>query len=190
MWLLSFLPDYFFHFSTLLGFVGALACLFPIPYKTTVQVLSIAVISFSLYIEGGISNEEEWKLKVKEAEAKVAQKETQAAETTVKVVTKYVKTVETIKEKGDVIIKEIPMYITKVDDSKCAVPNGFVMLHDSASRNEVSDTARIADAGSSSVKISEVAGTVVENYTTYHEVSAQLKALQQWVKEQQAIYNK
>lgn len=190
MWLLSFLPEYFFHLLTLVGFIGALACLFPIPYKTIVQVLSVVVIAFSLYMEGGIANEAEWKLKVKEAEAKVAQKETQAAETTVKVVTKYVKTVETIKEKGDVIIKEIPMYITKVDDSMCAVPNGFVLLHDSASRNEVPDTARTPNAGASEVKISEVAGTVVENYTTYHQVSAQLKALQQWVKEQQAIFNK
>jgi hypothetical protein len=70
------------------------------------------------------------------------------------------------------------------------VPSGFVLLHDSASRNEVPDTSRNINAGASSVKISEVAGTVVENYTTYHEVSAQLKALQQWVKEQQIIYNK
>ena len=190
MWLLSFLPEYFFHLLTLLGFVGALACLFPIPYKTIVQVVSIAVIAFSLYMEGGIANEAEWKLKVKEAEAKAAQKETLAAETTVQVVTKYVKKIETIKEKGDVIIKEVPTYITKVDDSKCAVPNGFVMLHDSASRNEVPDTARVADEGASKVKISGVAGTVVENYTTYYQVSEQLKALQQWVKEQQSIYNK
>jgi len=72
MWLLSFLPEYFFHLLTLLGFVGALACLFPIPYKTIVQVISIAVIAFSLYMEGGIANEAEWKLKVKEAEAKAA----------------------------------------------------------------------------------------------------------------------
>jgi hypothetical protein len=190
MWLLSFLPEYFFHLLTLLGFVGALACLFPIPYKTIVQVLSIAVIAFSLYMEGGIANEEGWKLKVKEAEAKAAQKETLAAETTVQVVTKYVKKIETIKEKGDVIIKEIPTYITKVDDSKCAVPNGFVMLHDSASRNEVPDTSRVVDDGASKVKISGVTGTVVENYTTYYQVSEQLKALQQWVKEQQSIYNK
>ena len=117
MWLLSFLPEYVFHILTLLGFVGILVCLLPIPYRTIVEVLSVAIVSFSLYMEGGIANEAEWKLKVKEAEAKVAQKETQAVEATVKVVTKYVKTVETIKEKGDVIIKEIPMYITKVDDS-------------------------------------------------------------------------
>jgi hypothetical protein len=190
MWLLSFLPEYFFHLLTLLGFIGALACMFPIPYKTIVQVLSIAVIAFCLYIEGGIANEQEWKLKVKEAEAQAAKKETAAAETTVKVVTKYVKQIQVVKETGDVIIKEIPTYITKVDDSKCVVPNGFVLLHDSASRNEVPDTSRAPDEGASKVKISGVAETVIDNYTTYYQVSEQLKSLQQWVKEQQKIYNK
>jgi hypothetical protein len=190
MWLLGFLPVYFFHALTLVGFVGIFACLFPIPYKSIVQVLSIAVLSFSLYMEGGISNQAAWELKVKEAEAKVAKKETAAAETTVKVVTKYVNKIQVVKEAGDVIYKEIPIYITKNDDSKCAVPNGFVMLHDSASRNEVPSTTRTVDARTSEVKISDVAGTVVENYTTYHQVSEQLKALQSWVKEQQLIFNK
>ena len=190
MWLLNFLPAYFFHALTLVGFVGVLACLLPIPYKTIVQVISIAVVSFSLYMEGGLSNQAEWEAKVAEAQLEVAKKETAAAEVTVKVVTKYVKQIQVVRETGDAIIKEIPTYITKIDDSKCAVPNGFVVLHDSASRNEVPDTTRPIDAGTSEVKISEVAGTVIENYTTYHQVSEQLKALQSWVKEQQLIFNK
>ena len=190
MWLLSFLPAYFFHVLTLVGFAGVIACLLPIPYKSIVQVVSIAIVSFSLYMEGGLSNQAEWELKVKEAEAKVAQKEIVAAEVTIKVVTKYVKQIQTVKETGDVIIKEIPIYITKIDDSMCAVPNGFVLLHDSASRNEVPDTTRPVDARASEVKISGVAETVVANYTTYHQVSEQLKSLQSWVREQQLIFNK
>jgi hypothetical protein len=190
MWLLNFLPVYFFHILTIVGFIGVLACLFPIPHKTIVQVLSIAIVSFSLYMEGGISNQAEWELKVKEAEAKAAQKETAAAEVTVKVVTKYVKQIQVVKETGDVIIKEIPTYITKVDDAKCTVPNGFVLLHNSASRNEVPDTTRPVDAGASEVKISGVAETVVTNYNTYYQVSEQLKALQAWVREQQLNSNK
>ena len=72
----------------------------------------------------------------------------------------------------------------------CAVPNGFVLLHDSASRNEVPDTTRPADARTSEVKISGVAETVVTNYNTYYQVSEQLKALQAWVREQQLNSNK
>jgi hypothetical protein len=94
-----------------------------------------------------------------------------------------------VKEKSNVIVKEIPTYITKVDDAKCAVPNGFVLLHDSASRNEVPDAARVSNASASDVKISEVAGTVIENYTTYYQLAEQLKALQDWVTQQEAIYN-
>ena len=190
MWLLNILPVYFFHILTLVGFIGVLVCLFPIPYKTIVQVLSIAVVSFSLYMEGAISNQQEWEAKVAQVKLDMAVKETAAAETTVKVVTKYVNKIQVVKEAGDVIYKEIPIYITKNDDSKCVVPNGFVLLHDSASRNEIPNATRSVDAGASEVKISDVAGTVTENYTTYHQVSEQLKALQSWVKEQQLIFNK
>jgi len=190
MWLLSFLPAYFFHLLTLVGVVGVIACLFPIPYKTIIQVLSVAIVSFSLYMEGAISNQAEWEAKVAQVKLDMAVKEVKSAEVTTEIVTKYIDRIKIVKEKSNVIVKEIPTYITKVDDAKCAVPNGFVLLHDSASRNEVPDAARVSNASASDVKISEVAGTVIENYTTYYQLAEQLKALQDWIKQQQTIYNK
>ena len=118
----------------------------------------------------------------------MTQKETASAETTVKVVTKYVNKVQIVKEKGNDIIKQVPVYITKDAVTKCDVPTGFVMLHDSASRNEVPDSTRVPNVATSEVKISEVAGTVIENYTTYYQLAEQLKSLQDWIKEQQQIY--
>lgn len=188
MWLLSFIPAYAFHLLTLVGVVGVIACLLPIPYKSIVQIISVIVLSFSLYMEGGISNQAEWEAKVAQVKLDMAVKEVKSVEVTTKIVTKYVKQIQIVKETGDVIIKQIPMYITKNDDSMCAVPNGFVLLHDSASRNEVPDSTRVPNAGASNVKISEVAGTVIENYTTYYQLAEQLKSLQDWVKEQQRIY--
>jgi hypothetical protein len=196
MWILQFLPNWIFYAILLIGVAGFAATyllkFIPIPaiylYKTPIQLGSIALIVIGVYMSGAISNEESWKAKVAEVQAELAKKETASAEVTTKIVTKYVKQIETIKEKGDVIIKEIPTYITKVDDSKCAIPNGFVLLHDSASKNEVPDTSRSADAGASSVKLSDVAETVTINYTTYHKVAEQLKSLQTWIKEQQQIY--
>lgn len=188
MWLLSFLPTYVFHLLTLIGVVGVVACLLPIPYKSIVQIISVIVLSFSLYMEGGISNQAEWEAKVAQVKLDMAVKEVASAQVTTKIVTKYITKVQIVKETGNEIIKEIPTYITKIDDSKCAVPNGFVLLHDSASRNEVPNTTRVPNAGTSDVKISEVAGTVIENYTTYHQLAEQLKSLQDWIKEQQQIY--
>lgn len=188
MWLLSFLPNYFFHLLTLAGVIGVIACLFPIPYKSIVQIISVIVLSFSLYIEGGISNQIEWEAKVAQVKLDMAVKQVASADATAKVIVKYINKIQVIKETGDAIIKEIPIYITKIDDSKCVVPNGFVLLHDSASRNEVPITSSGIDETASTVKISAVANTVIENYTTYYQLAEQLKSLQDWIKDQQQIY--
>jgi len=188
MWLLSFLPTYVFHLLTLIGVGGVIATLLPIPYKSIVQIISVIVLSFSLYMEGGISNQVEWEAKVAQVKLDMAVKDVESAKVTTKIVTKYIKQIQIVKETGDVIIKQIPMYITKNDDSMCAVPNGFVLLHDSASRNEVPDSSRVPNSGASNVKISEVAGTVIYYYTTYYQLAEQLKSLQDWIKEQQQIY--
>ena len=52
-----------------------------------------------------------------------------------------------------------------------------------AAQGELPDPAGVADAPAASVE--DAATTVVENYSTYHEVAEQLRALQQWVNQQQ-----
>jgi len=194
MWILDWLPFWVFHMSVVAGFIGLAASLvfqfipFVSIYRVPLQVVSIAILVFGVYMEGGIATQEKWEAKVAEVKLEMAQKETASAETTVKVVTKYVNKVQIVKEKGNDIIKQVPVYITKDADTKCDVPTGFVVLHDSASRNEVPDATRKVDATTSPVKISGVSETVVDNYTTYHEVAEQLRSLQDWVREQQKIY--
>jgi hypothetical protein len=159
-------------------------------YLLPVKVGSAFLLVFGLYMEGGISNQERWEAKVADAKIEMAKKDAASADTTTRVVTKYVTKVEVIKENGNAIIKEIPKYIDANADGQCVIPNGFILLHDSASRNEVPDSTRGIDGGASSVKLSGVAETVSTNYTTYYKVAEQLKSLQEWVKEQQSIYNK
>ncbi len=196
MWVLDFLPFWVFHLVLLVGVVGSFISFFvgSIPlinkYIIPVKIVSLFLLVCGLYMEGGISNQERWEAKVADAKLEMAKKDTASAEASTKVVTKYVTKIEVVKEKGDAIIKEVPKYITKDADNQCAIPNGFVLLHDSASRNEVPDSTRSVDAGTSEVKLSGVATTVTENYTTYHKVAEQLRSLQEWIKEQQRIYNK
>jgi hypothetical protein len=196
MWILDFLPSWIFHLVLLAGVVGLFISFFAgsIPlvnkYLLPVKVGSAFLLVFGLYMEGGISNQERWEAKVADAKIEMAKKDTASADTTTRVVTKYVTKVEVIKENGNAIIKEIPKYIDANADGQCVIPNGFILLHDSASRNEVPDSTRGIDGGASSVKLSGVAETVSTNYTTYYKVAEQLKSLQEWVKEQQSIYNK
>lgn len=194
MWILDWLPFWIFHLVVLVGLVGLTASLvlkfipFVSTYGLPIQVASIALLVFGVYMEGGISTQEKWEAKVAEAKLEMAKKEVASAEVTTQIVTKYINKVQIVKEKGDDIIKQVPVYITKDADAKCDVPTGFVVLHDSASRNEVPDPTRKVDGTTSSVKISGVAETVIVNYTTYHQVAEQLKSLQEWIKEQQKVY--
>ncbi|ASL74673.1 hypothetical protein DOT66_16665 [Ralstonia pseudosolanacearum] len=102
-------------------------------------------------------------------------------------VTQYVDRVQTIRLKGDTIIKEIPRYVPVQADASCVVPRGFVRLHDSAAAGAVPDPgAGDADAAPSGVALSAVAGTVADNYTDSHANSEQLAHLQQLLRDQGA----
>jgi len=195
MWILDFLPSWIFSLVSLAGVVAFLATEFlgKIPFVSTylkaIRVGSIVALVFGLYMMGGASNQERWEARVAEVKLEMAKKEAASAEASTKVVTKYITKVEVVKEKGDLIAKQIPNLITATADGQCVIPNGFVLLHDSASRNEVPDTSRGANEGASEVKLSGVATTITENYTTYHKVAEQLRSLQEWVNEQKRIYN-
>lgn len=100
-------------------------------------------------------------------------------------VTKYVDRVQTIRVKGDTIVKEIPRYVTVEADAACTVPGGFVRLHDAAAAGGVlGQDPGGADAAPSGVPLSAVADTVASNYTTGHVNAARLTALQDTLRAQ------
>lgn len=100
-------------------------------------------------------------------------------------VTQYVDRVQTIKVKGDTIIKEVPRYVPAQADAACTVPVGFVRMHDAAAAGAVLDPgAGDTDAAPSGIALSTVASTVAGNYTNSHADAAQLSALQQTLREQ------
>jgi len=193
MILLSFLPDWIFYVITLLGVAGTVLVIsfgriIPIEYKLGIQILSAFLLVLGAFFVGGISNEADWQLKVKEMEAKVALQEARAAEITNEVVTKYVDRVKIVEGKTHEIIKKVPVYINKKSDDKCIVNNGAVILHNaSASQTEVPNTSRTANEEASNVKLSEVVSTVSQNYGTYYQVSEQLKSLQEWIGNQKDL---
>ena len=95
----------------------------------------------------------------------------------------YIDRIQVVKEKGNEIVK----YINKESDSKCELPNSFVVLHDAAAKNELPDPSRASNAGASDIKLSGATTTIVQNYGTCWEIREQLKALQEWVSEQKKL---
>jgi hypothetical protein len=82
-------------------------------YQFAIQICSIIVLVFGVYLEGGLADYKEWELKVKEMEAKVAQAEAQSANKNTEIQEKVVEKTKVIREKGRDIIKYVDRWNTK-----------------------------------------------------------------------------
>jgi hypothetical protein len=199
MWLLNILPD-----SLLYGFIlsvmgigaalfifGTFAVFLPLVkgYGMLMRTIGAILLIGSVYLYGGYGTEMKWRKVAAELKADMDKKVALSEKNSKQIVTKYVTKTKVIKEKGDVIIKEVPKFITKDADANCVVPKSFVLLHDSAAKNEVPDSSKGVDGTTSGTKLSTIGETITINYNNYHQLSERLKALQDWVSSQERIYN-
>lgn len=150
--------------------------MFPIPVPTKWLVLggTMIVVAGFAYFKGGEAARKE--LAVYKAEIRVLQlqlAEAQAKVTT-KVVTKYVDRVQIVKEKSDAIVKE-------ADGSVSGTCPGSVWVYHDAAALQVPPAPGGSPQGTTDAKA--LTGTIAKNYGTCHQVREQLKALQEWVRE-------
>lgn len=156
--------------------------LIPWPYRwLAVAALAVVLIGFG-WVKGVEHVQAKWDAAVRQETLHAATVRQKQAEATVKVVTKYVDRVRVVREEGDTIIKEVPVYVPVQADAACTINRGFVRLHDAAAAGELPEPAGDADAPAAGIALSAVAGTVAVNYQTCHENAEQLRALQAWVK--------
>lgn len=123
--------------------------------------------------------------------ANLAQKAAASAQTTTKVVTQTVEKVVTVKEKGDTIIKKVPVYVTKTADSQCVVTAGSVGVLNAAARNLpiVSGPAGILPDEPSGVALSTVTATAAEWASLYHQLAERYNGLVRLWNEQARTQN-
>lgn len=132
MWLLSFLPDWFFYATLTLGLLGIILGRFvPVMYRTAVQAVSILFFVFGVYMSGSIASNDAWQKKVDELKVKVAELEVKTAQENVKIVEKVVTKREYYRLKGEDIVKYVDREIIKYDES-CKIPKEFVDAHNKA----------------------------------------------------------
>jgi len=155
----------------------------PWPYRLlALAALTIALLGFG-WIKGASHVQTQWDAATANQALQVTTVRQHQAEATVKVVTEYVDRVRIVREKGDTIIKEVPVYVPVQADAACRINRGFVRLHNAAAANELPETATDADAATADLALSAVATTVADNYRICHENAEQLRALQGWVRE-------
>ena len=153
------------------------------PYRLlALATFGIALFGFG-WLKGASHVQAQWDAATATQQQAQAQVQIRQAEATVQVVTQYVDRIQIVREKGDTLIQEIPVYVPVQADAACTVHRGFVSLHDAAAAGELPTAPRDADAPAEGLALSAVAATVVTNYQTCHENAEQLKALQDWIRQ-------
>jgi hypothetical protein len=107
-------------------------------YVLPIRVISLVVLAFALYLEGGLADYAAWQLKVKEVEAKLAEAELKSAKENTKIVTKVITKTQIVRTRGENIVKYIDREIVKYDTKfapggQCEIPKDFIKaLNDAA----------------------------------------------------------
>lgn len=148
MWLLDFMPDWIFHAILLAGSLGLIASFILnfIPafklYHLPLQVISVLLIALGIWFEGAMSNQAEWEAKVKDLEVKVAEAQAQSQEENIKIVTKTVKQIEVVREKGQDIVNYVDREVVKDREvikfvENCPIPEIIISTHNAAALNKI-----------------------------------------------------
>ena len=152
MWILHLLPDGFLSFIIngilVVGFIATILTLFVINrlmlwfpaiagYYRLLQAVSVAVFLLGVYLKGSHSTEMQWRERVAELQARVAQAETQSTTANTVVQEKIVEKTKVVREKGRDIIKYVDREVVKKEEiikyiEQCPVPKEIIDIHNAA----------------------------------------------------------
>lgn len=161
----------------------------PDVWRLLAFVLMICLYSYYWYSRGEDHIQKKWDKQMAAEAAIIAKLKEGEQKITTRIVTQYVDRIKTIREKGDVIIKEIPIVITKEADTNCIIPNGFVRLWNDSNKMQLSESSTGIDEAPSLVVLSDVAAQKSRESTICHSTEAQLILLQEWEASQQALHS-
>ncbi len=165
--------------------------------RLAATLISAILLCLAGYQYGAARVQARWDAERQRTTLAVATTQTAQAQATTRVVTQYVDRIQTVRERGKTIVKEVPIYVPSTVSPvpsvtsgphagcDCSLPGGFRVLHDAAAIGTLPQPTAIADAPS--VSAQDVAATVADNYLTCHVNAEQLSALQQWATQQQAV---
>jgi hypothetical protein len=143
MWLLHFFPDgliqFIVHAVLITGVIGTaltfgimnrilLLAPFLAPYYQALRAISVLFLVGGIYLEGGYAAEMQWRERVAEMEARVAQAEQQAKDANDKLDKKSAEKVKVIKGREVVVKQYIDREVVKYDN-QCVIPKAFVNAH-------------------------------------------------------------
>lgn len=143
MWAVQYLPEWVIHAIFSAGVIGVIAgfVLGFIPlinrYKLPVQIISILVLTLGVYLEGGLADNKIWQQRAAALEVKVKEAEAKTAEKSVEYVDRVVQKTKVVRERGQDIIQYIDREVVKKEEvvkfvERCPIPQEIIDTHNRA----------------------------------------------------------
>ena len=133
MWILDFLPSWFFTLITALSIGAVLVTEFinGIPfidqYSKLIRIVGIIGLAFGLYMMGGSANQERWEARVKELEVKVAISEEQSKTANAELAASIKENKNLVKQQQIIVQEKITKVAEKIN-AECKVPAEAIEL--------------------------------------------------------------
>jgi len=139
MWLLTLFPYWVFDLALVIGVLGLIASYFLKVLPLPAQLAALALTIVAVWFQGGIANDQQWEAKVQELEKRVLEAEAKSAVTNTEIVTKTVKQIQVIRERGDTITEYIDREVVRDQEvvkfiENCEIPNVIVNTHNEAAK--------------------------------------------------------
>jgi hypothetical protein len=148
--------------------MGAALAIFSGPFAPLARLGVVAIVLLASAAAGWIKGDQHGTQKLTDyiGRQAVATEKLRAArvEVVTKTEIKYRNRVKVIHEKGDTVIKEVPVLVTQADDSACRVPAGFVRSYNAGLQNQPAGSAAESDRADSGLALSGVAAADAENW--------------------------
>jgi cell division protein FtsX len=150
LWLINFLPIWVFHITLAFSLVAFIVSIFL--NIRNILIASTILIAICAYFVGIHSNNDVWEAKVNELQTKVTLAEQISKSQNKEIVTKLVTKIKYVKEVVHGNTEYITEYVTKELDRECKLTDASILLHNSASQNELARSSGDIDAGTQEVK--------------------------------------
>ena len=112
--------------------------------------LVLAAVTWWVYSKGEAHVQAEWDAEKAQIQAAHYAEVERLQAVNRKVEVRYMDRVRTVQAAAQVITKEVPKYVTAIDDSRCTIPDGFVRLLNAAAQGRVPEAGSAGGADGAS----------------------------------------
>jgi hypothetical protein len=144
MFIIKYFPEFVSHLILFIGIAGVMFTSIPVLWKIIpgskmeqlpLQLVSICILCFGIYLEGGQAEARIWKEEMAILQKKVDIAEEKAKKVNTIIVTEYVDKIKVVRKQGESITKYIDREVVKYDKS-CPIPDSVIISHNAAAKNE------------------------------------------------------